>query len=230
MKRRSKIGDFAMCTLALCVLVAFWLVRGWLVGYAAPAVITGSLYVVGLDKLGDRLVGLLPDWPLATATGVLVILCYRLVSRAWRRKRAIEEEIKPILDIQIGEPSPPGRVERFFSKDGPPDRLFNRCFGWIENIESDGTRFVVGFFVWTVVALPVGGIAMWLQRAQIRTLTLWEAIPVAFLFGSVWIFIALCALVTIEHVSRRLVRMRTWLARNLPRAWSFAIAAGSFAA
>ena len=46
------------------------------------------------------------------------------------------------MDIQIVEPPAPGSVERFFGKDGPADRLFDRCFGWIENVENDLARYV----------------------------------------------------------------------------------------
>ncbi len=222
MKLLSKIGDFALRALALCMLVAFWLVGGWLVGRAVPTLIIGSFYFVGLDTLGDRLVALLPDSRVAletvsTATGVLVILCYRLVSRAWERKQAIEEEIKLVTEIQIVEPLPPGPVERFFAKDGPADRLFDKCFGSIENLENDRARYAVGFIAWTAVALPLGGVAMWLQRAQFRPLTPWEAIPLAFLYGSVLNFLILLALAGVGWAARNVRAMRTWMEGKLPR-------------
>lgn len=221
MKLLRKIGDLALRALILCAVVTFWLVGGWLVGTVGRALIIFPFFLIGADALGRRLAGLLPDSQLlSTAIGMLAILCYRVISHAWKRKRVIEEEIKIVSRIQIREPPPPARLQRFFSKGGPPDRLFNRCFGWIENIENEGVRFVVGFMVWAVLALALGGVVMWLERARglLRNdITLWEIIFFAFLYGSVLIFIALVALAGMEDVTRKLPQMCGWLAKNLAR-------------
>jgi hypothetical protein len=145
----------------LCIVAAFWLLPAYFVGCLT------IVFTIGL--FSERLADMTLDSRVATAAvGGFVILCGRLVSRAWKRKRAIEDEIRPVLDIQIGEPPLPGRVERFYEKDGPLDRFFERYFGWVQGTWNritdiwDELPFIVKSLGVIVAGFAVGAVALWL--------------------------------------------------------------------
>jgi hypothetical protein len=110
-------------------------------------------------------------------------------------------------------------VQRFFDTGGTLDGLYNRCFGWIEKIENDRLRSVVGFVVFLGVAIPVGGTAMWLRGVKLESQ--WEMILTALFWGYGFIIIAIAALFTVDYAWRGLRPASAWLGRNLPRGLVF---------
>jgi hypothetical protein len=219
-KLLGNIGQYVTAAIAICFLGPFFLAAVCALGVLVLAL---PVWIVSLFSahLADSLSYVVsPDWPfhlglvIPTVVGCVTIIYGSRISRAWKRKRDIEEEIKIVSDIQIAEPTPPSRVERFFGSDGPLERVYNRCFGWIENIENDRLRSVVGFVVFVGVALPVGRTAMWLQGVKLESQ--WEMILVAIFFGYVWILVAIAAGWTLYHAAWGVRFIPTWLAHNLP--------------
>ena len=127
MKLLRKIGAFAAYVIVVPVMVVVWGSIVLLPGLFTLAFIEDAF---SIDWLADhRVLRLVAAAPI----GGPEILCGYLIWRAWKRKRAIEEETKPVLDIQILEPPPPDPVERFYGHDGPIERFFDRYFSWTED-------------------------------------------------------------------------------------------------
>jgi hypothetical protein len=64
----------------------------------------------------------------AAPISALEIFAGCLLWRACKKKRALEEEIKTLSDMQILEPPPPDPVERFYGHDGPVERFLVAIF------------------------------------------------------------------------------------------------------
>lgn len=84
-------------------------------------------------------------FPLCFLIGAAEIFYGRLIWRVWKRKRAIEHEIKIVSGIQIVEPPSPDAVERFYGRDGPIDKFLDRVgryFSWTQDIGDKWNRIM----------------------------------------------------------------------------------------
>jgi hypothetical protein len=229
-KVARNIDDFAVRALAWCMLAAFSLLAALFVG-----VLT---IVCTVDLFSHRLADMLLDSRVATAAvGGLAILCGYRISRAWKRKRASEkkrkDEIWPVLDIQIVEPPPPGRVERFFDR---VNEWIERKFEWIDLFGDmrekwDELPSVVRLLAYALIGFVIGAASFWLFGVPSefeRVVESPAAIPFTMLAGwavicvlvqgfALLLLLILLPLASPFFVWRALTSISAWLARNLPR-------------
>jgi hypothetical protein len=151
--------------------------------------------------------------------GAMVIWCGTMVSKAWERRRAIEDEIKTVLSIKIVEPPPPSRVERFFGSEGALERVYNRCFGWIEKIENDRLRTVVGSLIFCVIAFLVGRIAVWALGIRLESYLAMIFLPLFCGYMCVVSAIFVGGVVYYAWLAAR--GIIKWTGQNLPRGLVF---------
>jgi len=221
----GNIGEYIARGVIICFLGPLFLATVCALGIL---VLSLSSWIIGLfsEHLAKSLEhALLPDWPfhlglvIPTAAGALTILCGSRISRVWKRKRAIEEEIKIVSNIQVVEPLPPSRVERFFGVDGAIDRLYNRYFGWIEKIESDRLRRAVGWLIFCVIAFPLGRIAIWAQGIRLESYLAKIFLPL--FFGYLYILLAIFVGGVVYYAWLAARSIIKWVAQNLPRGLVF---------
>ena len=206
-----KIGDFALRAVALCFAVAFSLVG---------ALFVGVLAILAVDLFNKRLADVLFDSPIVIAAiGCLTILCGWLISRACKRKRAIEDEIKIVSSIKIVEPPPPSRVERFFGSEGALERVYNRCFGWIEKIENNRLRTVVGSLIFCVIAFLVGRIAVWALGIRLESYLAMIFLPL--FCGYMFVMFATFVGGVVYYAWLAAGGIIKWTGQNLPRGLVF---------
>jgi hypothetical protein len=242
-KLLGKIGDYVSVAIAACFYVPFLLGAVYALGALVSAL---PVWLVSLfsERLADSLSRMVyPDWPLhlglliPAAVGCLTIMCGLRISRAWNRKRAIEKDIMLLSEIQIVEPPPPSRVERFYEKDGALDRFFERYFWWIEDIGDKWSRLgelfaelpiIVRLLVWFVLVLIVftlGASVMWIKGEPFQAR--WWMIPAAVVVGFAMIYIGfwivwlaslaiMLPLAAPYYAWRAVKSIRQWLAENLP--------------
>ena len=151
--------------------------------------------------------------------GWLEIAVARRLWRGWQRRRdkalRIEKEIRPVSEIKIVEPPPPSRVERFFGSEGALERVYNRCFGWIEKIENDRLRSVVGFLIFCVIAFPVGRVAVWAQGIRLESYLAMIFLPL--FFGYMYVLLAICVGGVVYYAWLAARGIIKWVGQNLPR-------------
>jgi hypothetical protein len=110
MKLLGKICYNILGTVGWCVIIA---------GSVVPAFFVGAFAIAVIGFFSHRLTDILQNSPISIAAvgylvwvvGGLGYICWWRISDALMRKRAIKAEIKPVSEIQIVEPTPPGRPE-----------------------------------------------------------------------------------------------------------------------
>jgi hypothetical protein len=238
----GKFGEYLLFAIAaglfVPILFASVCVLGLLVS-ALPVWIVSLFSQHFADSLHHVLV---PDWPshlglvIPAAIGSLSILCGSQISHALERKRVIEDEIKSVSGIQIIDPAPPGPVESLAARSSDAiDRLYKRCFWWIDDIGEKFERLsttrselptVVRGLSYIVLGFMVGAITFWVSDVSFDRP--WLKIPEAVGLGWIVIYVAIMSLglVAVAVVipfavpvfawqsAKHIVQ---WVARNLPR-------------
>jgi hypothetical protein len=173
------------------------------------------VFTVGL--FSDRLADALFDSRVATVViGYLVILSGWLISRARKRKSAIEDEIKIVSSIQIVEPPPPSRVERLY------DRLNAGLDAWTtpfsEKLDRLGEKWksLIG---WVLACLVFWGAGVAYLRLWYRYDVLREGVfgwLGAIVVGWGVVMVVVLLFIAPYYAARGLQLTFAWLANNLP--------------